>query len=81
LNLKPHEAQLEDSKSQEGDLIQGKAARPTKCTKSGKPSQNGKKELRKAKAQKYKKAHKLKNSKFPMKSTLLTLSMQALLQI
>jgi hypothetical protein len=36
--------------------------------KRGKPSQNGKEELRKA--QKHKKTHKLKNSKLILKSTL-----------
>jgi hypothetical protein len=38
----------------------GKAVRLTKDTKSGKPSQNGKEELRKA--QKHKKHTKLRNS-------------------
>jgi hypothetical protein len=44
----------------------GKAARPTKGIKSGKPSQNGKEELRKAQNQ------------HPLNQLLLTLSMQAL---
>jgi hypothetical protein len=71
-NLRPYEAQLEDQrlrKAQDGHL-EGKAARPTKDTKSGKPGQNGKEELRKA--QKHK---KLKNS--PWIKLPLTLSMQA----
>jgi hypothetical protein len=63
LNPRPHEAQLEDQRSrkaQEGHLEEGKPARPTKGMKSGKPSQNGKEELRKA--QKHKKLTRLKNS-------------------
>jgi hypothetical protein len=45
LNPRPHEAQLEDQKAKkakEDHLVQGKAVRPTKGMKSGKPSQNGK---------------------------------------
>jgi hypothetical protein len=56
-------------KAQKGYLVQGKAARPTKGMKSGKPSQNGKKELRKT--QKHKKLTKTQNLS-------LTLSMQVL---
>jgi hypothetical protein len=55
LNLRPHEAQLEDQrlrKAQEGHLEEGKATRPTKRTESGKPSQNSKEEQRKAKKHK-----------------------------
>jgi hypothetical protein len=49
LNPRTHEAQLEDQrprKAQEGHLEEGKAARPAKDTKSGKPSQNGKQEIK-----------------------------------
>jgi hypothetical protein len=63
LNPRPHKAQLEDQrprKAQKDHLEEGKAAIPTKDMKRGKPSQNGKDELRKA--QKYKKLTKLKNS-------------------
>jgi hypothetical protein len=59
LNLRSHEAQLEDQKprkAQEGHLVEGKAARPIKGMKRGKPSQNGKEEIRKV--QKQKKTHK-----------------------
>jgi hypothetical protein len=64
LNPGPHEAQLEGQKprkSQEGRLEEGKIARPTKGTKSIKPRQNGKEELRKAQKT-HKKLTKLKNS-------------------
>jgi hypothetical protein len=47
-------------KAQEGHIKERKSARPTKCMKNGKPSQNGKEELRKA--QKQKRLTKLKNS-------------------
>jgi hypothetical protein len=65
-NPRSHKALLEDQrprKAQECHVQEGKAARPTKVTKSGKPSQNDKEELRKA--------HK--TQKLP-----LTLSMQDL---
>jgi hypothetical protein len=48
---KTHEAQLEDQrprKSSKRSSKEGKTAKPTKGTKSGKPSQNGKEELRKS---------------------------------
>jgi hypothetical protein len=59
LNTRPHEAQLEDEKAQEGHVEEGTATRPTKGTKNGKSSQNGKEELRRA--QKHQKLIKLKN--------------------
>jgi hypothetical protein len=37
-------------KAQEGHLEEGKAARPTKDTKSGKPSQNSKEKLKNTKS-------------------------------
>jgi hypothetical protein len=67
LNPRPHEAQLEDPKSQkaqEGHLEERKPQMPTKIKKSGKAKQNGKKELRNA--QKSKKSSK---STLPLKST------------
>jgi hypothetical protein len=45
LNPIPHKAQLEDQRSrkaQEGDLEEGKVARPIKGTKNSKPNQNDK---------------------------------------
>jgi hypothetical protein len=56
LNPRPHEAQLEDPRSQEkaqkGHLEDGKARKPTNDMKSGKANQNGKEELRKAQVSK-----------------------------
>jgi hypothetical protein len=52
LNPRPHEARLEDQKAkkaQEDHLEEGKAARPTKGTKSGKPSKMAKKSQEKLK--------------------------------
>jgi hypothetical protein len=76
-NPSPHEAQLEDPKkprkAQKGHLGEGKPQKPTNGTKSGKAKQNGKKKLRKAQNQ-----HKWSKSTLLMKSTPLTLSMQAL---
>jgi hypothetical protein len=62
-NPRPHEAHLKDQrprKAQKYHLEEGKAARPTKGTKSGKTNQNDKEE--RGKAQKHKKLTKLKNS-------------------
>jgi hypothetical protein len=53
LNPRTHKAQLEDQrprKAQEGHLEEGKAARPIKGTKSGKPSQNSKVKLKNTKS-------------------------------
>jgi hypothetical protein len=60
-------------KTQKGHLEEGKPQKPANDTKSGKTKQNGTKELRRA--QKSKKSSK---STLPLKSTPLTLSMQAL---
>jgi hypothetical protein len=52
---KTHEAQLEDpkaKKAEEGHLGEGEVTKSTSGMKSGKPSQNGKEELRKAQNQK-----------------------------
>jgi hypothetical protein len=65
LNLRPHEAQLEDQKqkkAQEGHLEERKNAKPIDGMKSGKP-RKGKENLKR---------------KTPLKQTPLTLSMQAL---
>jgi hypothetical protein len=61
LNPRPHKSTTRrPRKAQEGHLEEGKSAKLIKGMKSGKPSQNGKEELRKA--QKHKKLTKLKNS-------------------
>jgi hypothetical protein len=49
LNPKPHEAQLEDQKSSRRHLEEGKIVRPTKGTKSDKPSKIAKKSQEKLK--------------------------------
>jgi hypothetical protein len=56
LNPRPHEAQLEDPKSQECHLEEGKLQKSIKGKKIGKAKQNDKEELREA--QKSKKSSK-----------------------
>jgi hypothetical protein len=70
LNPIPHEAQLEDPKSQEKlkkviHLEEGKPQKPANGTRSGKAKQNGKEELRKVQNQ-----NKSSKSTLPLKSTL-----------
>jgi hypothetical protein len=71
-SLRPHEAQLEDPKSQrkaqEGHLEDRKPPKSTKGTKSGKAKQNGKEELKKLKSAR-KDQNQSSKSTLPLKFT------------